>query len=1044
MRRSNGTGGYSLASMNQVIALTNSYYLLNGMGIQFYFAGSTPDYIDNDEMYNSYNGQSVDAYDAPDAMNQYYVNQFSNSGLGGYAYYPDDAIYSTRSFILNENNIEDMGNRLVPHELGHNFNLIHTFGNNNGAQTTTELVVRGAGENCTTDGDLICDTPADPYGKSGTALIFSNGCPQYDPNSTARDAGNAPYSPSITNIMSYYFPCTHDFTPGQYDRIQAALALRQTHTAYTLNAPATNVTAPGNLTGTASGMSIILTWQDNATNEMGYFIERSGSPDGDFVPIGGVEPNVSTYTDNKVVVNVQYYYRIRPSNTTTGSLSTTFAIKFDPSLALTTTNITGNTAQLNWSSAGSGVTYTVQYRAVGSTNWNTTTNYSGISFTAYGLLANTLYEWQVKATASAAYSGPVSFMTTCPVAAPYPVYTLTRTTAQLSWSGTNPQTYTVEWRPKNTPNWNTTPAITSTYYTLTGLMAITPYEWRVQATCPGSTTVVADFSPVQSFTTVACPIPSLYQNSYGSTSASLRWYTNFSETGRTSTLRYRVTGTADWTTISGITTQNYSTYTTYSLTGLTPNTTYEAQVESVCSPTEESGFSASITLTPACPAITNASVSPKATTASLSWNTYYSRESGTTFEVQYRPQGSTNWATVQSLTAVSPTAYAVYSLTGLTSNTTYEWRVRANCQGNAQSGYTNGSNFTTGCFAPVYPSAGYVTNTSAVFNWNASVDAGTKFDIRFRVVGAADWSTLNNLTINDFNTSFTYNLTGLTNNTQYEWQVRTVCSPTDNSGFVAGQNFTTACRVPYNLSANAKTTFAILSWQSTGPDVTYELRYRPIGTPDWTTVGSQTTASTTITGLQPNRGYEWQVRGFCSGGVSSDFSASQQFGTLYCSSPSVLYVSEQTPTSAKLSWNDYNGSATTTYDIQYRIVGTPTWTVVSGLTATNYSGMTVLTNLATDSQYEVQIRTVCTPIDISTFSASTSFQTCSVIYTVQAGLWYSVSTWSCNRVPLATDVVQIKHAVTVPSNYTANALRINYDAGKQLIFEGSARLMLGQ
>ena len=359
IRRSNGTGGYSLAAMNQVMALTNSYYLLNGIGIQFYFAGSAPDYIDNDDMYNAYNSQSVDAYDAHNAMNQYYVNQFSNSGLGGYAYYPDNAIYSTRSFILNENNIEDMGNRLVPHELGHNFNLIHTFGQNSGngslgTGVTTELVTRGAGANCATDGDLICDTPADPYNMPGTAILYANGCPQYDPNSTARDTNGDAYVPLITNIMSYYGPCTHDFTPGQYERMQAALALRQTHTAYTLDAPATNVTAPGNLTGTVSGQSITLTWQANAANEMGYFIERSGSPDGDFIAIGGVEPTVSTYTDNKVVLNTQYYYRIRPSNTTTGSLSTTFAIKFEPFLTPTTTNITGTSAQLNWNSAGSG------------------------------------------------------------------------------------------------------------------------------------------------------------------------------------------------------------------------------------------------------------------------------------------------------------------------------------------------------------------------------------------------------------------------------------------------------------------------------------------------------------------------------------------------------------------------------------------------------------------------------------------------------------------------------------------------------------------
>ncbi len=437
IRRSNGTGGYSLADMNQVMALTNSYYLQNGAGIQFFFAGLTPDFIDNDDMYTSYSGQPIDAYDVYNAMNQYYINQFSISGLGGYAYYPDNAIYSTRSFILNENNIEDMGNRLVPHELGHNFNLIHTFGQNSGEGSlgtgaTTELVTRGPGANCPTEGDLICDTPADPYNIPGTALMYTNGCPQYDPNSTARDANGDAYVPLISNIMSYYGSCTHDFTPGQYERMQAALALRQTHTAYTLNAPPASVTAPGNLTGSVSGGSITLTWQASAANEMGYFIERSSSPNGGFVPIGGVAPTVLTYTDDKVALNTQYYYRVRPSNTTTGSLSSVFAVKYVPFLTPTTTNITGTSAQLNWNSAGSGTTYDVQWRAVGASNWTLLTNLPNFSLTLNGLSVNTTYEWQVRTTATTTYTNPIRFTTICPVPVPNTAYP-SRTMVSLSW-----------------------------------------------------------------------------------------------------------------------------------------------------------------------------------------------------------------------------------------------------------------------------------------------------------------------------------------------------------------------------------------------------------------------------------------------------------------------------------------------------------------------------------------------------------------------------------------------------------------------------------
>jgi uncharacterized repeat protein (TIGR01451 family) len=132
--------------------------------------------------------------------------------------------------------------------------------------------------------------------------------------------------PSTTNLMSYYFPCTHDFTPGQYDRVQSGLALRQTHTAYSLDCPPTSVPAITNLAARLGDISIVLTWQDNATNEMGYFVERSTSPSSGFAPIGGVGPNETSFTDSKTVPSTTYFYRVRPSNATVSGISAAVSI----------------------------------------------------------------------------------------------------------------------------------------------------------------------------------------------------------------------------------------------------------------------------------------------------------------------------------------------------------------------------------------------------------------------------------------------------------------------------------------------------------------------------------------------------------------------------------------------------------------------------------------------------------------------------------------------------------------------------------------------
>lgn len=344
-RRSDGSGGLDLATLNQVMALTNSHYLLNGFGIQFYFAGSTPDYIDNDLYYN-YDGTQPINLDATNAMNQYYVNQFSGS-LGmysGFAYYPGDYLESTRSYIRARSGeqIDYVGKYLIPHELGHNFNLAHTFGFGNGSVPTDELVTRGPGANCTVAGDFICDTPADPFGMFDYGYRIDNdGCAVY--TGTSVDANGEPFAPETNNLMGYnQHSCPYHFTPGQYDRMQAGLALRQSHTTYTLDAPPTNVAAPGNLNGSFSVGAVTLTWQDNASNEMGYFIERSTSPNSGFVAIGGVAPNVTTFTDTKYTPQTTYYYRIRPSNTTTGSLSPTTEVSTasPPIGGLATTNIT--------------------------------------------------------------------------------------------------------------------------------------------------------------------------------------------------------------------------------------------------------------------------------------------------------------------------------------------------------------------------------------------------------------------------------------------------------------------------------------------------------------------------------------------------------------------------------------------------------------------------------------------------------------------------------------------------------------------------------
>lgn len=70
--------------------------------------------------------------------------------------------------------------------------------------------------------------------------------------------------------------------------------------------------APTNLAAVASSteLSVALTWTDNSSNELGFFVQRStnGTDFTALTPL--IDANTSAYTDNTVLANTQYFYRV--------------------------------------------------------------------------------------------------------------------------------------------------------------------------------------------------------------------------------------------------------------------------------------------------------------------------------------------------------------------------------------------------------------------------------------------------------------------------------------------------------------------------------------------------------------------------------------------------------------------------------------------------------------------------------------------------------------------------------------------------------------
>lgn len=170
--------------------------------------------------------------------------------------------------------------------------------------------------------------------------------------------------------------------------------------------------APTNLVATmASSHQINLTWQDNATNEARYYVERSLNGSKSWTVVATLGANVTSYQNTGLAQNTRYYYRVRckagstyssysnTANTTTATLSAptslTAAVASATQIALAWTDNTAYETQ-----------YSIERSPNGSSSWTVrgtvASNVTGYQDT--GLTAGTAYYYRVRAYDSTNYS----------------------------------------------------------------------------------------------------------------------------------------------------------------------------------------------------------------------------------------------------------------------------------------------------------------------------------------------------------------------------------------------------------------------------------------------------------------------------------------------------------------------------------------------------------------------------------------------------------------------------------------------------------------
>ncbi len=382
------------------------------------------------------------------------------------------------------------------------------------------------------------------------------------------------------------------------------------------------------------------------------------------------------------------------------------------------------------------------------------------------------------------------------------------------------------------------------------------YTFGIKSTCPTGTPWYLSFDDFKLEVSPNCGEPTnLSKANVSTTGSDISWDAPLTGTPTSYSVYYSTTNTTP--TITQAPSKSGISGTTTTLTGLSPATTYYLWVRSICSATDSSSWSTSISFTTACVSSTVPYMQDFETAVVPALPNCTSRENAGT---------GNNWVTLGNpgYGFTSKVLYYAYN----SSNAANAWF------------YTNGIQLTAGTSYRL--KFDYGSNTTS-YNEKLQVMTGASPDYTAMTEQIIDLPSIKNNIKKDTTVDFVASASGVY---YFGFNVYSAANQyylyVDNISITA----TPTCDAPTNVQvANITTTGADISWNAPliGTPASYSIYYSNTNTtPALTQAPSMSGisgTSTTLSGLNPSSAYYVWVRSVCSATDSSSWSNVANFAT---------------------------------------------------------------------------------------------------------------------------------------------------------------------